>query len=173
MEAIRTRLGEGGDEDNTPLGASETLRHFALQVVLVSLLISFSPPLFLLPLCVIHILLCYHFSLGASETLRQFYSRTAAHWSAQVIQRWHNAQTPGLGSSEAGQVMGEKEIKREGFVLAEERYTSCRTTNMQNSIAPYTYVYTLVADSRIAIVDGAINNMPLIITIVYYPPFIY
>ena len=56
--------------------------------------------------------------LGADESLRQFYARTAAYWSEEVARRWRAASATGDGS----EVMGEKEVKREGFLLAETRY---------------------------------------------------
>ena len=134
MEAIRARLGAGGDENNTPLGDPLII---AIAYILTPPIITYSPSHFF-----------YHMysttvpsdaPVGMTESLRQFYSRTAAHWSSEVIQRWREAQGQGQGSGlgqgqgldqGAGQVMGEKEIKREGFVLAEVRYnTPCHVND--------------------------------------------
>lgn len=57
--------------------------------------------------------------LGSGESLRQFYARTASHWSDDVVRRWKEGDD--------GEVMGEKELKREGFRLAEERCVRART----------------------------------------------
>jgi hypothetical protein len=53
---------------------------------------------------------------GAGESLRQFYARTATHWSQEVVRRWRER-----GEDGGQEAMGEKDLKREGFRLAEER----------------------------------------------------
>mgnify|MGYP003385956278 FL=1 len=50
---------------------------------------------------------------SAGEALRAFYSRTMAHWSAAVIAK--------LQTESSDYIPSEKEVKREGFKLAEER----------------------------------------------------
>lgn len=52
----------------------------------------------------------------AGEPLRAFYSRTMAHWSAIVVAKLIARE------SSADYVPSEKEVKRDGFKLAEERY---------------------------------------------------
>eukprot|EP00595_Chromulina_sp_UTEXLB2642_P001484 CAMPEP_0196765108 /NCGR_PEP_ID=MMETSP1095-20130614/7610_1 /TAXON_ID=96789 ORGANISM="Chromulina nebulosa, Strain UTEXLB2642" /NCGR_SAMPLE_ID=MMETSP1095 /ASSEMBLY_ACC=CAM_ASM_000446 /LENGTH=757 /DNA_ID=CAMNT_0042122529 /DNA_START=202 /DNA_END=2472 /DNA_ORIENTATION=+ len=55
------------------------------------------------------------------ETLRQFYSRTTEYWSQLVITNWQNKQSTNSIISK-DDIMSEKDIKREGFKLAELRY---------------------------------------------------
>jgi len=55
----------------------------------------------------------------SGEALRQFYSRTSQYWSQQAISKWHEKKDASGGD---GEVMSEKEVKREGFALCEARY---------------------------------------------------
>lgn len=56
----------------------------------------------------------------AGESLRDFYARTQVYWATQVLQQWQEAQAN--GSAAAEEALSEKEIKRQGFALAGERY---------------------------------------------------
>ena len=51
------------------------------------------------------------------ESLREFYARTNDYWSNLVIERWNASD-----SKDTAQPLSEKDIKREGFKLAEARY---------------------------------------------------
>ena len=52
-----------------------------------------------------------------NESLREFYARTNDYWSNLVIQNWNESE-----SKDTSQPLSEKDIKREGFKLAETRY---------------------------------------------------
>jgi len=56
------------------------------------------------------------------ETLRQFYSRTVAYWSSEVIRIWKEDEEKNSNSAFSGEIMSEKEIKKKGFLGAEMRY---------------------------------------------------
>lgn len=60
----------------------------------------------------------------AEETLRQFYSRTTEHWAKEVVAQWHAKQEQAAtdGTINKNETLSEKEIKRQGFALAEVRY---------------------------------------------------
>lgn len=60
----------------------------------------------------------------SGEALRAFYSRTADYWAAQVIAAWQQADNKQqtAASAAAVGVLSEKEIKKQGFQLAEVRY---------------------------------------------------
>lgn len=56
----------------------------------------------------------------AGESLRDFYARTQVYWATLVLQQWQEAQAGRSSGSE--EALSEKEIKRQGFALAGERY---------------------------------------------------
>eukprot|EP01038_Epipyxis_sp_PR26KG_P009482 gene9482-12773_t len=56
------------------------------------------------------------------ETLRQFYSRTADYWSSEVIKQWNEQNANGNQVVSKSEVLSEKEIKRQAFILSEVRY---------------------------------------------------
>ena len=53
------------------------------------------------------------------ETLREFYVRTTPHWTQAAIDKWREAQAVGGDSAP----LSEKELKTQGFKLAEARYS--------------------------------------------------
>ena len=52
------------------------------------------------------------------ESLREFFTRTAVYWSNEVTKQWSQGAT-----SSSGSALGDKDVKREAFRLAECRYT--------------------------------------------------
>mmetsp|Transcript_84714 Transcript_84714/g.240576 ORF Transcript_84714/g.240576 Transcript_84714/m.240576 type:complete len:118 (+) Transcript_84714:179-532(+) len=52
----------------------------------------------------------------ANEALREFFSRTAAHWAALVVKE----------AEETKEDLDEKELRRKAFLLAEGRYENLR-----------------------------------------------
>jgi hypothetical protein len=58
------------------------------------------------------------------ETLREFFGRTGAYWSSEVVREWRERTSGEEERISGGGIMSEKEVKREAFRLAEERYNS-------------------------------------------------
>eukprot|EP01039_Chlorochromonas_danica_P010525 gene10525-11659_t len=54
------------------------------------------------------------------EALRAFYARTADYWAGEVVKQWQ-AQSEQTQSRE---VLSEKEVKKQAFILSESRYNS-------------------------------------------------
>jgi hypothetical protein len=58
-----------------------------------------------------------------NESLKLFYGRTNQYWSSEVVRIWNEKREGASGAGEVPAVMTEKEVKREGFLLAEARYS--------------------------------------------------
>lgn len=58
----------------------------------------------------------------AGEALRAFYQRTAEYWAGQVVEAWQQKQALSGEAVHKSEMLSEKEIKKQGFALAEVRY---------------------------------------------------
>ena len=56
------------------------------------------------------------------------HSRTAGFWSSEIIRIWKEDEANGRTST--GDIMSEKEIKRKGFLLSEERWETIRMRSL-------------------------------------------
>jgi hypothetical protein len=100
IASLRNQLGDNSI-DKTPQGG-ETLRQFYRYIFL--LLFEYLYVLFIIII---------------------IYSRTSDFWTSEVVRIWkeNNSEESKSSAVARGEVMSEKELKREGFRLSEIRYT--------------------------------------------------